>query len=284
VLYKRIPFDLRELKADDGRMEFSGLASTYGNLDHTGDVVLRGAFDATLNGNTKRRLLWQHDISEPIGVELDIGSTEQGLHGTWKLSRTTRGLDAWELLKDGAVDSLSIGYIADEVEFDDAGVRLLKSVTLLEVSLVSIPANDLAVVTQLKALVQAGLLDPSDLDSRPLAQRKTLDLDVPFDQLLSRLADGLQYGATEAEALWRRRADDGREPKAAHLDAVRSMLAAAEATSDQLRALLPAPAPEAKADDAPPSTDTPSESGDLSPLLALRHRRYRAAGILENIP
>ncbi len=153
LLYKSIPFELLELKESVDRFEFSGYASTFGNLDHTGDVVMRGAFDETLASGRSRKFLWQHDIREPIGVEQSLKVDDKGLLGTWKISQTTRGRDAYQLLKDGAVDSLSIGYVPTEAEYDDAGVRLLKAVDLLEVSLVSIPANDLAMVTQVKAFL-----------------------------------------------------------------------------------------------------------------------------------
>lgn len=362
--YKQIPFELTELKADDGQMSFSGYASTFGNLDHTGDVVMRGAFDATLASPTKRRLLWQHDMAEPIGVEQMLRTDDKGLFGTWKLSRTTRGLDAHELLKDGAVDSLSIGYIPRDFEFDDSGVRLLKSVDLLEVSLVSIPANDQALVSQVKALMEAGLLPDldgkaewsasfinnlpdsafavilpggtkdSDGKTTPRSLRKlphhnadgavdmahlrnamsrepqtdmpdaahskahahlqghmggkTLDLDVPFDALLAQLAYGITYGADEAEGLWQRRLDDGREPKAEHLAAVTGLRAAVEAASARLTALL-AQKSEAGADDAGddqnPAEDAavvPSAaSADLSLRLELATRKLRSLGLLE---
>lgn len=155
LFYKSVPFDITELKADGEQWLVTGFASTFGNLDHTGDVVMRGAFDETLASGRARKFLWQHDIREPIGVEQSLKVAEKGLLGTWKISQTTRGRDAYQLLKDGAVDSLSIGYVPTDAEYDDAGVRLLKSVDLLEVSLVSIPANDLAVVTQVKAFLDS---------------------------------------------------------------------------------------------------------------------------------
>lgn len=258
--HKQIPFELTELKADGGLMQFSGYASTLGNLDHTGDVIMRGAFDATLESGRKRRLLWMHDMAEPIGVEQSLKVDDKGLFGTWKLSKTTRGLDAYELLKDGAVDSLSIGYMADDFEYDDAGTRLLKQIDLLEVSLVSIPANDLAVITQVKA-------------------------DQPFDQLLKQLADQLKLGVREAKALHARRRDDERELSERHIAAISEYLALAEACAVDLKGLLPAPSPDAEAKDAEPPTETPvsaeSAPSAMSLRLALARRRLERRGDLE---
>ena len=152
MLYKSVGFQLEDLKSrgDDG-WSFTGYASTFGNIDEGGDVVLRGAFSHSL-AHRVPRLLWQHNMSEPIGRVLDLKEDDRGLHGEFKISRTTRGHDAYQLLKDGAIDSMSIGYIPEDQEFDDQhNVRKLKSVDLLEISLVSIPMNEEARITAVKA-------------------------------------------------------------------------------------------------------------------------------------
>jgi len=152
VLYKSVGFELEELKSrgDDG-WSFTGYASTFGNVDEGGDVVLRGAFSSSLARRVPR-LLWQHDMHEPIGKVLGLTEDDRGLHGEFKISRTTRGHDAYQLLRDGAIDSMSIGYIPEEQDFDEkSGIRQLKSVELLEISLVSIPMNGEARITAVKA-------------------------------------------------------------------------------------------------------------------------------------
>jgi Escherichia/Staphylococcus phage prohead protease len=152
VLYKSVGFELEELKSrgDDG-WSFTGYASTFGNVDEGGDVVLRGAFSNSLARRVPR-LLWQHDMHEPIGKVIGLTEDDRGLHGEFKLSRTTRGHDAYQLLRDGAIDSMSIGYIPEDQEFDEkSGIRQLKAVELLEISLVSIPMNGEARITAVKA-------------------------------------------------------------------------------------------------------------------------------------
>lgn len=150
--YRTVPFELVDLKATDGGGHtFTGYASTFGNVDQGGDVVMRGAFDATLDKRARRPLLWQHDLREPIGVEQSLKADDKGLLGTWKIVDTARGGDAYKLLKAGAIDSMSIGYVAEDVQFDDTGVRLLKSIDLLECSVVSLAMNEQAQVTSVKA-------------------------------------------------------------------------------------------------------------------------------------
>ena len=149
LAYKSIPFQVEEIKDRSDGWSFTGYASTFGNTDLGGDVVLKGAFRESLSAR-KPRLLWQHDMGEPIGVVTGLVEDQKGLHGEFKLSKTARGSDAYQLLKDGAVDSLSIGYVASDVEFKDDGTRELKSVDLLEVSIVSLPMNEMALVTAVK--------------------------------------------------------------------------------------------------------------------------------------
>jgi HK97 family phage prohead protease len=271
---KSVPFSLGELKADGDKWVVRGLASTFGNRDHVGDVIMRGAFDATLASSRKRRFLWQHYTDEPIGVEQKLEVTDEGLLGTWKISKTARGIDAYELLKDGAVDSLSIGYHAVDFEYDDAGIRLLKEIDLLEVSLVSIPANDRAVITQVKA-------------------------DMPFGQLLKQVEAALLFGVGEAKALATRRAADERELSERHTEAIQDLLAKAEAAATDLAALLHKPeaeadgASEAKADDGALTEATPesaatdvSVSAPSAPDLRLerlaRARKKHAKWLLEH--
>ena len=228
--YRTVPFELVELKAGEGGHEFTGYASTFGNVDLGGDVMMRGAFDATLLKRARRRLLWQHDRNEPIGVERSLKSDDRGLLGTWKLVDTSRGQDAYKLLKAGAVDSMSIGYVPEDVQFDDVGVRLLKSVDLLECSVVSLPMNEQATVTAVKKR----------------EQRAALDIDVPFEDLLAQLKGFLMLGADEAEALQARRATEERKLSDAHLSAIEAFLAEAKAQAERFERLLTSP-PEVEA-------------------------------------
>lgn len=97
------------------------------------------------------KLLWRH--GEVIGV----GNATSGPDGVTihaRLSQTSAGDDAYQLVKDCAVDSLSIGFIPLEYEetWDDDGnlhVRQ-KLIDIKEVSLVPWPAYDEAKVTKVR--------------------------------------------------------------------------------------------------------------------------------------
>jgi HK97 family phage prohead protease len=270
--FKAVPFRVEDLKADGDKWTLTGLASTFGNLDHTNDVVMRGAFDKTLASGRTRRFLWQHDVREPLGVEQSMRVTDEGLLGTWKISKTARGIDARELIMDGALDSLSIGYVPNEFEYDDAGVRKLLEIDLLEVSLVTIPANDMAVVTGLKS-------------------------NQPLDMIARQIIANLQLFTGEVKALHDRRTSEGRKLTERHVQAIKDFLSYYDGSYDELMAIAnpaeakaeanaPDPEVEAKGEERTPSDDGQSApSADLSIRLALRERafRLRQRGILERM-
>lgn len=148
------PLEIKEL-SDDG--SFSGYGSVFGNVDYYGDVVEAGAFTKTLAAKMPA-MLWQHDSAEPIGVWTKIAEDEKGLYMEGRLltGKVSRASEAHELLKAGAVKGLSIGYMPKAWEWlkDHNGdsIRHLKEIDLWEVSLVTFPANEAAVVTSVKSL------------------------------------------------------------------------------------------------------------------------------------
>lgn len=136
---------------------FTGYGAVFGNVDQGRDLVVRGAFAESLAAwRAKGKLpkfLWQHDARKPIGVWTDMTEDD---HGLFVKGRFTAGVkqadEAYALLKDGALDGLSIGYATLDDEIDRAaGVRKLIKLDLMEVSLVTFAMNPAAGVTGVKA-------------------------------------------------------------------------------------------------------------------------------------
>ena len=75
---KRQDVKLELKKEPDQDGVFEGYASVFGIVDQGMDVVARGAFAKSL-GRRKVKMLWQHDMSQPIGVWDDIYEDERGL-------------------------------------------------------------------------------------------------------------------------------------------------------------------------------------------------------------
>ena len=139
----------------DGSVE--GYGSVFGVRDNYDDVIAKGAFVDSLAAHksegTMPAMLWQHDSSQPIGVWSEMIEDENGLRIKGMLALgTTRGKEAHELLKMGALNGLSIGFMSKQWAYDQkTEVRTLTEIELWEVSLVTFPANEKARITGVKS-------------------------------------------------------------------------------------------------------------------------------------
>lgn len=154
-----------EVKAvsDDGL--FSGYGSVFGNVDSYNEIVAPGAFAESLE-ETKSKgrtfpVLWQHRSGEPIG-NWDIESLKEDSHGLFGsgelwLDDAPYAKVAYRGMKSRAITGLSIGYYVKEDSFDEkTRIRTLKRVDLVEISVVTAPANDDARIDAVKAIIAQG--------------------------------------------------------------------------------------------------------------------------------
>jgi HK97 family phage prohead protease len=141
--------------SDEGVIE--GYGSVFGVPDSYDDVVAAGAFAKSLADHkaagTMPAMLWQHGASAPIGVWTEMVEDAKGLRVKGQLAlEVTQGKEAHALLKMGAVNGLSIGFVSKEWAYDrDTEIRTLNAVDLWEVSLVTFPANGKSRVTNVKS-------------------------------------------------------------------------------------------------------------------------------------
>lgn len=148
---------------DDG--SFTGYGSVFGVKDTYNEVVAPGAFAeslAELAGKARKvPVLWQHRTAEPIGVYDELAEDDHGLKVGGKLGIEFDDLArrAHGHMKMGSVTGLSIGYWVRESSYDEkTGVRTLTKLDLVEVSLVTFPANDDARVEAVKFKLAHGQL------------------------------------------------------------------------------------------------------------------------------
>jgi HK97 family phage prohead protease len=151
----------------DGSIE--GYASVFGVRDSYDDVIAKGAFLNTIakhkEAGTMPAMLWQHDASQPIGVWTEMREDDKGLFIKGQLALETRqGAEAYVLVKMGAINGMSIGFIAvpGTSVYKDDGVRVLNEIDLWENSLVTFPANEKARVTSVKS--GSDLATPKDAE------------------------------------------------------------------------------------------------------------------------
>ena len=150
--FKNATFELKREPDADG--VFEGYASIFGVVDQGMDVVERGAFTKSLGSGRKVKLLWQHDMAQPIGVWDEIKEDERGLFVKGRILKDVqKGKEAMALMRAGAIDSMSIGYRTIEAMDEGNGrVRKLMEVELHEVSLVTFPMLPDALITDVKSI------------------------------------------------------------------------------------------------------------------------------------
>lgn len=150
------PLNVKAVNEDGS---FEGYGSVFNVMDSYRDIVLPGAFKASLKYHKQEKsspaLLWQHDPDNPIGVWKSMEEDEHGLKMTGQLALgTQKGKEAYELLKMGAVKGLSIGFsIGEDGEKfnEDEKVWELSQINLWETSIVTFPANRAAQITDVRA-------------------------------------------------------------------------------------------------------------------------------------
>ncbi len=167
---------------------FSGYGAVFGNVDNHGDVILPGAFaDSLAERKAQGRGVPMHVMhgvyggdGVPVGVWTSVEEDEKGLRVEGKLSgmNTDAGRMRFELVKDGALSGLSIGYRVKKngaTYGQKAGEpkRTLKALHLGEISLVDDPSNAMARVTEMKRLARAEMKASvlTDPDTATAAER-----------------------------------------------------------------------------------------------------------------
>jgi uncharacterized protein len=140
---------------DDGT--FEGYGSVFGTLDSYREIVAPGAFTESLkrikDSGDPLPALWQHRSGEPIGGYDKLEEDDRGLKvGGWlMIGEIARAREAHALMKRRVVKGLSIGYyIEDESWNDKDRVLTLRKLDLVELSIVTFPANPDALVDSVK--------------------------------------------------------------------------------------------------------------------------------------
>jgi len=156
--HKYKEFSVKSAAEDTGTI--SGYFSTYDRkVDSYGDIVAPGAFTETIKAREDSGhpfpLCWNHDLDQIIGKVDSIEDTEKGPLMTASFFDTPLAQEKREIVKSGVVYQFSFAYDvleAGPVELEDGTkANELRKLDLFEVSIVPIPANQNAVLTDVKA-------------------------------------------------------------------------------------------------------------------------------------
>jgi HK97 family phage prohead protease len=141
---------------DSEQRVIKGMATTP-ETDRMGDIVdpLGAQFGKDIP------LLWQHDKTKPVGFVKFGTPTEKGIPFTAQIpvidepgTLKDRVDEAWQSVKAGLVRAVSIGFRALDSQRIKGGMRFTKF-EILELSLVTIPANSQALIGEIRAIDQA---------------------------------------------------------------------------------------------------------------------------------
>lgn len=139
---------------NDGERVITGIATTP-SPDRMGDIV--EPLGAEFAGEIPA--LWQHNHDQPVGHVKFGKPTAKGIPFTMTLAKTDepgalkdRLDEAWQSVKLRIVRAVSIGFRAIEYALmDGGGIRFLKT-EILELSLVTVPANADCTITSIKSI------------------------------------------------------------------------------------------------------------------------------------
>jgi HK97 family phage prohead protease len=102
------------------------------------------------------KFLYQHQHDEPIGRAVELRDDASGLFGAFRVAKTSKGDEVLELLREGVLDSFSIGFRpidpapGDPLNINEPVVRVKAG--LRETSVVTFPAYAGALIAGVRAI------------------------------------------------------------------------------------------------------------------------------------
>lgn len=132
----------------DNSVVISGYASVYNISDQHNDLIVKGAFASANHSHIK--FLWQHNWQKPIGVIKSLIEDNYGLKVEAVINnKIEKGKEAIELVHQGAVDSLSVGFNIKIANYNSLNQRVITEAELIEVTIVTFPANYCAKISHI---------------------------------------------------------------------------------------------------------------------------------------
>ena len=148
-------YSVLSIKAVDEEQRVIKGTATTPTPDRVGDVVE----PLGVKFKNPMPLLWQHKHDKPVGQVRFEKPTKKGIDFTAQLANVTepgtlkdRVDEAWQSVKHGLVSAVSIGFKALEYSFMDDGGIHFQETEVMELSLVTIPANAEATISSIKSI------------------------------------------------------------------------------------------------------------------------------------
>lgn len=149
---------------ETGTMKFTCYGNVKGNIDHALDRTLDGAYQKSIENHKKNgtmpKMLWMHNPYEtPIGKWTSMKEDSKGLWLEGEFADTDKGREMYTLMKDGHVDSFSIGYrVIEEKWNSEKRCNDLIELDIREVSAVNFACNEESRLQEIKSHLEEGKL------------------------------------------------------------------------------------------------------------------------------
>jgi len=173
--------ELEAAAGDTPRRTFIGLAAPYGvpavTMDGTKVEFAEGALPSD---GPAPKLLEYHDSNRPVGIVLErVSIPGVGMSFAAKISDTAAGRDALTLVKDGVLDSVSVGV--EPIEFSWEGdTMVVTKAAWNELSLVTAGAFAAAKIETVYAAAQTDEPAPADAEGEPTpTQEEKPEMETP---------------------------------------------------------------------------------------------------------
>jgi len=144
-------FDVVEKDNKSDTLTIRGYANTV-SKDRSGDVIVKEAWTkGGMDDYLKNPIILAfHDYSRPVGTTVDYNVTDKGLEIVAEIS--TAAGEVYNLIKDGVLKTFSVGFSIKDADYEkEDDTFYIKDLSLYEISVVSVPANQDSVFSLAKS-------------------------------------------------------------------------------------------------------------------------------------
>ena len=146
-------FDIveKEQSNDNSPLTIKGYANTV-SKDRAGDVIVKEAWEkGAMDDYLKNPIVLAfHDYSRPVGTTVSHSVTDKGLEIVAEISKAAG--EVYNLIKDGVLKTFSVGFSIKDADYDrEEDTFFIKDLSLYEISVVSVPANQNSTFSLAKA-------------------------------------------------------------------------------------------------------------------------------------
>ena len=175
---------------NDEQRTVKGYAAVFNNLDSDNDIIMKGSFNKSISdwgpmGDDRIKLIAQHDMRRPVARITTLKEDDNGLLIEAKFGTHTDGEDYYRMTKEGIINEFSVGFVPIQKKANVNGGNDISNLKLYEVSMVTIAANDEAVVTDVKSNQEVLKLvkQVEDKELRHNIEREVLILDAKAQEI-----------------------------------------------------------------------------------------------------